>query len=141
MADKLEKPKPSNKKQRFGSKDGGIWRGFVKCSFTEHWRSSFEDWCESHPWIDCVEFIAGQLVDEFKFSAWFDVDNDCYVAGLTGTKNAAPRCQGLMLTARGGSIETAIQALVFKHVEMVKGDYEQYFDEPQAVRKGTKFVE
>ncbi len=104
----------------------GDWKGFVRCEFTDKLRATFDIWAEENSVDGCIERLLALVDEGFKLSFSADENNATYISSLTGTQNAETACAGWSLTARGRDIGRSIQALAFKHFEVLQADWSDH---------------
>lgn len=102
-------------------KDDVDWGGFIDVRLLAADKDHFKDWVTSFDMVMLDDLLAEGL----KLSLSFDAETDTYLACLTSDHHAGPnlRC---VLPARAGIWEQAIALVVFKHVEMLGGDWGRY---------------
>lgn len=99
------------------------WGGYVQCNIGDTERESFDLWL-SESVAAVPAMLADCLAIGLKLTAVYDGSNECYIATFTGRpdiEGASPfTCS---LSARGGSLDQAINVLVYKHTEIMGGDW------------------
>jgi len=97
------------------------WGGFIELRLTDEERTQFAQFNELFQWT----FIDDILADEIKLGISYDTQSETYLATLTSEKHAGTnlRC---VLTARANSWEKAVSLALFKHLNLLEGDWGQY---------------
>jgi len=115
---------PRKVKQYASDKATGDWSGFVRCEFDATSKERFVQWCETNPFDDTLTELMDWVTENaLKLSISFDPEQQNYTASLSGGKLSVHPFKGWTLTARSNSWDRAVQALAFKHGEMLKGDW------------------
>lgn len=98
------------------------WGGFIDVKLDADDKSAFQTF-ETSTWQ--WTYLEDVLADEIKLSLSYDEDNDTYLATLTSVKHAGPnmRC---VLTSRADSWERAVMLAIFKHTELLEGDWGRF---------------
>jgi len=102
------------------------WGGFIDIRLTEDQKAAFYVWQrENEPgmWEEFAEVVA----KGFKFGLSYDAENGCYIATFTASGRAVIGLdQRYCLTARAPEWPTALSLLLYKHVEIARGDWGTY---------------
>jgi hypothetical protein len=109
------------KQRRAEVKNGLQWTGFVNRRLTVAERGEFEQlgWTADKVFVDVMELVIGGL----KLTVNADVGQQTVTASLTGLPKGETR-KTYTLTARARDIETALALLLFKHRELLGGDWQ-----------------
>lgn len=102
--------------------NGPNWYGFVRCDFSAESKQQFDVFYEEIS-IDAAWAWFLASVDTFKITfAWYDAQS-CYQVSMTGTDPDQPMYFGWTLTARGRDVERTLCALMFKHENILKQEW------------------
>jgi hypothetical protein len=98
-------------------KTPGGWRGFVDIYLTDVDKARVKEM--STEALDVCGYIGDLVNDGLKLTLSADPENSSFVAAVTGKVEGDPN-HGLTMNGRGGSLERAICAVWYKHVEVAQ---------------------
>lgn len=99
------------------------WGGYAQCNIGDAEREAFDLWLsESSPVVSAL--LADSLASGLKLTAVWDGQNQCFIATFTGR----PDIEGSVeftcsLSARGGTLDQAVNVLLYKHLEVCGEDW------------------
>jgi hypothetical protein len=99
------------------------WGGYVQCNIGDAEREAFDLWLsESIPYLPAL--LADTLATGLKLTAVYDGQNECFIATFTGRPDIAGQVEfTCSLSARGGSLEQAINVNLYKHIVVTGEDW------------------
>lgn len=110
------------------------WKGFIRCDLDTRLRAEFDEWEKTANLQDAVGTFLEGTAEGFKFSIAYDFAGGVFLASLAGNNPEHPPTFGWTLTARASTWERAIQALYYKHIVIMEGDWRDHM----AVRDDDK---
>lgn len=115
---------PRKVKQYASDKATSDWSGYVRCELDATSKEKLGQWAETNPFDDVLmELMDVVTENSLKLSISFDPEQGAYTASLSGGKMSVHPFKGWTLTARSNSWDRAVQALAFKHLELLKGNW------------------
>jgi hypothetical protein len=110
------------------------WAGFIQVSIKDSERQEFDLWVsENGPrtWRELDDALGVGL----KLTVAFDGGNDCYIASLTGRPDIVGSVAWVCcLSGRGGTLEEAVNVVIYKHVALLNRDWYEIANNPKAGR-------
>lgn len=115
---------PRKVKQFASNKATPDWSGFVRCEFDAESKAEFVRWSEENSADSALMALTDELTEHaLKLSISFSSEAETYTASLSGTKDSPQMFKGWTLTARSNNWERALQALAFKHLNLLQGSW------------------
>lgn len=112
------------KVKQYSQSASADWAGFVRCEFDSVSKEAFVQWAEDNSADDALMAVCDLITENsLKLSLSFDGEVKTYTASLSGGKGSVHPFKGWTLTARSNNWERAIQALAYKHFELLKGNW------------------
>lgn len=95
---------------------------YLRVELDKQLKTDLSKWVtQKHDWIGYIETAVGAGL---RFQVLNDEYHSCHEARLTAISNSVG-VNTLVLQGRGPSVLSAIQALFFKHIVMLEGDWEE----------------
>lgn len=102
------------------------WGGYVQCEVGVTERASFDEFCAGGNAVPS-QLAIDALATGLKLTFVWDGGNDCFIATFTGRPDpdgvVAFTCS---LSARAGDMQTTLNLLVYKHFEVMGGDWTEW---------------
>ena len=108
------------------------FRGYLKCNITKEEKEQFHEWAEKAGMENILSTIARLVDADYKFS----VKTDSYGGGVQAALTCADpnnEDQGLCLTARAPDFENAIMLLMFKHIELLRSEWDLHYQDSREI--------
>lgn len=96
------------------------WRGFKDVKLSDAQKAGFEAWDVQDN--ELYELLATIVQGGYKFSCVYNTSNDTFIATLTGGQGSGA-ADGYSMSAFAPDWYNALRVLVFKHVEILGGDW------------------
>lgn len=98
------------------------WRGFVNVELSDSQKKAVKATLNkgAEQWARVIDLV----MDGYKLTVSFDDRNTSFVFAMT-CRDPNDDNRGLTLTARGGSLASAVAAWVYKHDEILKGRWDK----------------
>lgn len=102
----------------------GAWGGYVDLTLDEDQRNRFGDWIEAQngAWVNLLQ---DALAEGLGCSSKWDADNQCFVCSFVGA-GVSNSNERYVLSARSDNYLEAMELLLYKHVELMRGDWGDY---------------
>lgn len=118
-------------KQPRRAKSDDEWAGFVPCELSDDGREAWEVW-NSGSVGNLSRSVDDVLATGLKLTMTYDGANQCYVASFSGRPDSAGGVAfNGILTGRAGTFEDALSVLVYKHVELLRGEWWDVLNRPK----------
>lgn len=115
---------PRKVKQYSSDKATQDWQGFVRCEFDATSKGDFVRWSEDNRFDAVLLSLMDEVTEHaLKMSVSFSAEQGTFTASLSGTKESPATFKGWVLTARSNNWERAIEALAYKHFNLLKGSW------------------
>jgi len=122
-----------NETRKYYATPDAPWGGYVDLALDEDQRATFNDWFLS-PNNNQVQLLVDALGEGLAYTLKWDAENQCFISSFTGAgvdKSNERYC----LTSRSDNINEALGLLIYKHVELLRGDWGAYTPKTRNVRK------
>lgn len=94
---------------------------YIKCELDKQLKTDLSKWItQKHDWFGYIEQAIGA---DLRFQVLHDAYHECFEARLTLISNSVG-INTLVLQGRGPTMLAAVQALFFKHIVILEGDWE-----------------
>lgn len=133
MANRVNPRKPSPEKAHFQPHsfrlgDDAQWGGFVNIRLSDDDKANFSAWYGENA------AQSGVILDELlaagmKVSLSYDMANACYICSFTGRLMSFSD-ERFVMTTRAGTLNEVLALACWKHVCLVKGDYDRWLYKP-----------
>lgn len=102
------------------------WGGYVQCNISDFEREAFDLWLSEN--LSTVPaLLTDILAVGLKLTAVYDGANECFIVTFTGRPDVLGESPfTTSLSGRGGSLDQAINVLVYKHIELTGGDWTEW---------------
>lgn len=96
----------------------GDWKGFVGCELTQDDKAAIREF--SNRYGDAWTHVMGRVFAGYKLGVSYDNGNNSYNVSLTCWRSSDAN-NGWCLSARGGSVQSAVIALWYKDEILLEG--------------------
>lgn len=111
------------------------WAGFVPCELGADDEEKFREWvADNDPgmWSHLEDCLSVGL----KFSLTYDAANQCFVASLSGRPDVeGKQAWNAVLTGRGGLSGEALAIVLYKHFDLLSGDWWGALNKPKTNKR------
>lgn len=109
------------------------WGGYVDLSLDEDQRNRFGTWVleQNGAW---VHMLQDAMAQGLACGAKWDAENQCFICSLTGA-GVSNSNERYVLTARSSDYIEAMELLLYKHVELMRGDWGDYRPKTRTLRQ------
>jgi len=131
-ADGKSKSDPNVGRPYYAAPDAA-WGGYVDLSLDDGQRNRFVAWVsdQNGAWVNLLQ---DALAQGLGCSAKWDADNQCFVCSFAGA-GVSNSNERYVLTARSDSYIEAMELLLYKHVELMRGDWGDYRPKTKTLRQ------
>ena len=100
------------------------WGGFINVRMDDDLKDRFYAWFEENG-AQTIPMMVDMMATGLKFSQSFDLENDAFIVTVTGAL-VVPYPDRYCVTSRAGLLHDALGLAVWKHYELIRGDYGAY---------------
>lgn len=112
------------RKQSLKSKAQSADGGFIEVELDEEERGLCRQWVTD---CDTLMNLVQQLADDaYTMKVVYEHRNDCYAAYISGHWERNKPDARWTLTGRGSTVSNAIRQALYKHYEVLKGDWSEH---------------
>lgn len=98
--------------------------GFIECELDEEERGLCRQWITSGEQL--LEIMQQLCDDKFTLKVGYEPRNDCYAAYISGHWVQNKPDAKWTLSGRGSTASNAIRQALYKHYEILKGDWSEH---------------
>lgn len=103
--------------------DKAKWGGYIPCELTDKGRKQFEEWCQAGK-FDVWSMLDELVLQGYDIKFVLDRKNESVIASLTYVDTDS--WEVWVLTAFHATLEDSVRLILFKHFQILGGNWESY---------------